>query len=126
MMICGALSGAKCDNAGYGMSLTIFLKLKKLGILATHPKIDLVVDGKTIEIKKPSRRNFELNKALLNPGAFQDFARNPRAFAARYDLNIDADISLALSTRLQGITTLKEARSLVTPTAVSPAATLCQ
>ena len=53
-------------------------------------KIDLVVDGKTIEIKKPSRRNFELNKALLNPGAFQDFARNPRAFAARYDLNIDA------------------------------------
>ncbi len=77
------------------------------------PTLSLNIDGKNIDIKKRSKRNFDLNKALMNPDDFQKFAADPRKFAAKFDLDIDNDISTALSTRLDGIKSREELMVLV-------------
>ncbi|UEP27019.1 hypothetical protein [Burkholderia sp. B21-007] len=70
--------------------------------------LSFVVDGKTIELKKPSKLNFELNKALLDDSQFAQFAQDPAAFAKNYDLNIDPDISAALAQKLQGVKSVRD------------------
>lgn len=70
--------------------------------------ISLVVNGKTIEIKTPTKLNFELNKELATDGGFTAFVSDPQAFAKKYDLNIDADIANQLKTKLSGIKNLSE------------------
>lgn len=77
------------------------------------PTMSLNIDGKIIDVKKRSKRNFELNKALMNPDSFQKFTADPRKFAAKYDFDIDNDISTALSTRLEGIKSRDELINLV-------------
>ena len=69
----------------------------------------------TLDIKVESKRNAELNKALLNPANFAEFAKNPKEFAARYDLNIDREISDQLVTKLHGIDSLKALNRYVNP-----------
>ena len=73
--------------------------------------IDLLVNGKTIEIKNETRGNFALNKALMQPEQFQKFAANPQDFAAGFGLNIDKDIALQLSEMVGGFTSLEELRN---------------
>jgi hypothetical protein len=72
----------------------------------------LEADGKRIEVKKPSRMNFDLNKALNNPADFQQFVADPAAFAQRFDLTIDPEVSTALRTRLSGFESLAAARAI--------------
>lgn len=65
--------------------------------------LDLVADGKIINIKTPEKKNFELNKALLNDAEFAKFASNPKEFAKKYKLNIDKSVSDQLASKLNGI-----------------------
>jgi len=84
------------------------------------PTLSLNIDGKNIDIKKRSKRNFDLNKALLNPDDFQKFTADPRKFAAKYDFDIDNDISTALSARLDGIQSREDLMSLLARPDVGP------
>jgi hypothetical protein len=70
--------------------------------------LSLDVDGRKIDLKKPSRGNFELNKALLKPQGFKDFVNDPKAFAAKYELQIDDHIAGQLKQKLAGITSYDE------------------
>jgi hypothetical protein len=70
--------------------------------------LDLVADGKVINIKTPERRNEELNRALLDPGEFANFAADPQSFAKQYDLDIDKTISDQLAAKLKGVRSLDE------------------
>ena len=75
--------------------------------------IKLTVDDKVIEIKKPSKRNYELNVALLNPEKYKEFVENPREFCSRYDLAIDREISDQLKERLQDFKSLDDMRGML-------------
>lgn len=78
--------------------------------------LSLTVDGnKSIDIKVDSRRNAELNKALLDPARFVELSKNPKEFAANYGFKIDRDISDMLATKLTGLKSLTDARSFVNP-----------
>lgn len=77
--------------------------------------LNIVADGKPIDIKVESKRNADLNKALLDPANFAEFAKNPKGFAARYDLNIDREISDQLVTKLHGIGSLKTLNRYINP-----------
>ena len=70
--------------------------------------LDLIVDGKKINVKTHEKRNFELNKALTNKDKFAEFVANPRDFVKAYKLDIDNDISARLSDKLSGIGSLEE------------------
>lgn len=74
--------------------------------------LNLVVDGKVIEVKKPSRRNYELNMSLRKKKNFEDFVRDPKKYAALYDLEIDDGISNQLQAKLKGIKSIKDLRRL--------------
>jgi hypothetical protein len=65
--------------------------------------LDIVADGKVINVKTPDKLNFEMNKALQDPEKFKRFAADPRSFAKEYRLEIDQDISRQLSQKLKGI-----------------------
>jgi hypothetical protein len=67
----------------------------------------MVDDVRTIDVKVESKRNADLNKALLDPALFPEFARDPKEFAARYDINIDREISDQLVTKLHGLDNLE-------------------
>ncbi len=85
------------------------------------PTLSLDIAGKIIEVKKSSKRNFDLNKALLRPEDFQKFVTDPKSFAAKFDLAIDNDISATLSAKLDGMNSLDDLRSvLVTPDPFGP------
>lgn len=71
--------------------------------------LSLVADGREIQIKTPTKRNLQLNVALQNPGGFQEFARDPAAFAHRFDLEIDPAISARLADSLRDIPDLDTA-----------------
>jgi hypothetical protein len=73
--------------------------------------ISLTVDGKTIELKNLSKQNGQLNEALRDPAQFQDFAQDPKAFAARYNLAIDESISSALRGKLTDIKSIEQGLS---------------
>lgn len=78
--------------------------------------LKLTVDGnKTIDIKVDSKRGAELNKALIDPANFAEFAKNPKQFAAKYDLTIDQDISNQLIKKLHGLDSLEAVRRFVKP-----------
>jgi hypothetical protein len=70
--------------------------------------LNLVADGKTIEVKKPSKKNFELNKDLVDPQNFRDFVTDPKTFLAKYDLQVDADIASKLKEKLKGLNNLDD------------------
>ena len=70
--------------------------------------LDLIVDGKKINVKTHDKRNFELNKALANKENFAKFVSNPRDFVKTFKLDIDHDISAKLSDKLSGIANLEE------------------
>ena len=71
-------------------------------------RLSILADGKSIEIKNPSKLNLELNKALLDPQQFQSFTADPKGFAERFDLKIDPEVSSALSAKLSGIKSLDD------------------
>lgn len=77
--------------------------------------LGLVVDGKQVDIKVQSRRNFELNKALLDPQNFSAFAADPKTFAAQYDFSIDQDIAEQLAKSLKGISSIDDLGRLRSP-----------
>lgn len=78
--------------------------------------LDLIADGKRIELKNLAKQNLGLNEALLNEKNFQEFASDPKTFASKYNLEIDEGIASALHDRLAGVTSLKEAQqTLVNP-----------
>lgn len=78
--------------------------------------LKLIIDGnRTIDIKTESKRGAELNKALLDPEKFVEFSKNPKQFAAKYDIAIDRDISDQLSTKLNGLDSLEAVRRFVNP-----------
>jgi len=81
--------------------------------------LSLVVDGKAIDIKVASRRNFDLNKALLDADNFKDFIKDPRAFASRFDFTIDRDISDQLSNKLRGFESLEQLDRMRDPSQVA-------
>ena len=70
--------------------------------------LDLIVDGKKINVKTQEKKNFELNKALGNKDKFAKFVANPRDFVKAFKLDIDHDISAKLSDKLSGIGSLEE------------------
>lgn len=80
-----------------------------------------VDDNKTIDVKVDSKRNAELNRALLNPEKFQEFSKNPKAFAEKYDLKIDKQISDQLVTKLDGIKDLDMLSKYVDPVSMRSA-----
>lgn len=85
------------------------------------PTLSLDIAGKIIEVKKPSKRNFDLNKALLRPEDFQKFVTDPKSFAAKFDLAIDDDIATTLSAKLDGLTNLNDLKTvLVSPDPFGP------
>jgi hypothetical protein len=73
--------------------------------------VDLIVDGKKIQIKTPTKRNFQLNKALTDPAEFKKFVADPGAFAKGYDLDIDPAISKKLSDVLKGLSSLDQLKA---------------
>ncbi|KDM90105.1 hypothetical protein [Photobacterium galatheae] len=75
-------------------------------------KISLLVDGKVIEVKNPSKLNWDLSKSLIKNDNFKEFAKDPKKYAAKFDLEIDADIAAKLTRRLEGFESLKEAEEL--------------
>lgn len=75
--------------------------------------LDLMVDGRRLEIKNLSKLNLELNAALVDDQQFAEFTANPQAFAARYNLAIDREISDTLKERLTGINSIVEAQRAV-------------
>lgn len=70
--------------------------------------ISLNIDGKNIEIKNTFKLNSELNKVLLDANEFAKFRENPKDFAKRFELDIDAEISDKLKEKLNGINSVKE------------------
>lgn len=81
-------------------------------------ELSLSIDGMQVQVKVPSRRNFELNRALANPERFREFASDPRRFVAQYDLQIDRDISDQLVQRLKGIDSLGMLKDVLGPDVV--------
>ena len=75
-------------------------------------QLTILVDGKSIEIKNPSKLNLEFNKALIDPMQFQSFVADPKAFAERFDLQIDPEVSSALAEKLSGINSLDDLQML--------------
>ncbi len=75
--------------------------------------ISINVDGKIIDIKNPKRGGWDLNKALLDPKNFKDFANDPQAFTGKYGFKVDADISAKLKDALKGVDSLEQLRGLV-------------
>ncbi len=75
--------------------------------------LSMLVDGKQIEIKKPSKLNFELNKALLTEQGFSDFKADPQAFAKKYDLSIDATLASQLKAKVSGVKNLNELQAIM-------------
>ena len=76
-------------------------------------KLSLNVDGKIVELKNETKKNFELNKALNEPEGFKEFAKNPKDFVAKYNLNIDEEISKRLAEKLSRVRDLKDLKNLV-------------
>lgn len=74
--------------------------------------LSFLVDGKTIEIKKPSKLNFEFNKALQDDAQFAKFVSDPAAFAKKFDLTIDPSVSGALAGKLHGVKSLGDLQAL--------------
>lgn len=78
--------------------------------------LKLTVDGnRTIDIKTESKRGAELNKDLLDPARFAEFADNPKEFAAKYGISIDREISNQLSIKLKGLNSLEAVHHFVNP-----------
>jgi hypothetical protein len=82
------------------------------GIRSNH--LSLQIDGKTVELKTMTRRNLDLNKALLDPAEFKKFAADPQEFAKQYDLNIDPHISAQLASRLSGVGSITDIQRITT------------
>ncbi|MFE4822250.1 hypothetical protein ACFRFU_38695 [Streptomyces sp. NPDC056704] len=78
-------------------------------------KIDLLLDGKTVQIKNDVRGNFAFNKAIQTPEGWQQFTEDPKSFAASHGLEIDPDIALRLKESLVGIESLDKARDTIRP-----------
>jgi hypothetical protein len=89
-------------------------------------ELALVIDGRQVDLKKPSKLNFELNKALAKPEGFRAFADDPEGFASGFDLKLDPDIAAALKNKLVGINDLNDLKDLLkNPQPINPqAATL--
>lgn len=75
--------------------------------------LTFLVNGKTIEIKKPSKLNFELNKELNTDKGFADFLADPQAFTKKFDLDIDEDLANQLKNKLAGLKSVKDLESIV-------------
>lgn len=76
-------------------------------------EISLIVDGKNIGVKSPSKLNLELNKDLLDNTKFKQFSADPAGFAKNYDLDIHPDVSTALSAKLQNFSSLSDLHQFV-------------
>lgn len=70
--------------------------------------LSFLVNGKTVEIKKPSKLNFELNKELHTDKGFADFLADPQAFVKKFDLDIDVDLANQLKNKLAGMRSVKD------------------
>lgn len=79
----------------------------------TGQTIKLEIDGKIIDIKKPSKRNFSLTKSLLDDIKFQEFVNDPKGYAAKYDFDIDHDISAKLKAKLDGTKSLEDLKKVL-------------
>lgn len=78
--------------------------------------LQLTVDGnRVIDIKTDSKRGAELNRDLLDPVKFAEFTKDPKQFAAKYDIAIDREISDQLVNKLRGIDSLDMAHRFVNP-----------
>ena len=85
------------------------------------PTLSLQIGDKIVEVKKPSKRNFELSRALIKPEEFKKFAADPKGFASNFDLKIDNDISTELKTRLNGIGSLDDLNAVIVgPNPINP------
>lgn len=78
----------------------------------TPQTLHLVADGKTVELHGPNAQTFALNKALLDPKQFQAFSANPKQFAAGHGINIDDQLSQALSQKLTGVSSIGELQQI--------------
>lgn len=76
-------------------------------------KLVLIADGKEIELKNPSRKNIEINKALQDPAKFREFAIDPAKFLAGFDIRIDPEVSRELIAKLAGMSNLDDAKKLL-------------
>jgi hypothetical protein len=74
----------------------------------TPKSLSLHVDGKSVELHSDTSKVFEMNKALANSAGFKDFANDPKAFAAKYGLGIDQQVSHQLKGKLTGVGSLGE------------------
>ena len=73
--------------------------------------IVLVVDGKSVEVKNANPLNSQVGDALKDPKEFKAFAKDPAAFAKRFGLTIDPDVSALLSKSIGTAISLEELRS---------------
>ena len=78
----------------------------------TPKSLSLQVDGKSVELHSDTSKVFEMNKALANPAGFKDFANDPKAFAAKFGLGIDQQVSHQLKGKLTGVGSLSELTAL--------------
>jgi hypothetical protein len=78
----------------------------------TPTSLSLQVDGKSVELHSDTSKVFEMNKALANPTGFKDFANDPKAFAAKFGLGIDQQVSHQLKSKLTGVASLGELRAI--------------
>lgn len=70
--------------------------------------IALMLDGKKIEIKNPTKLNLEFNKALIDDVQFSQFISDPAGFAQKFDLHIDPDIAIKLASTLKGLGSVRD------------------
>jgi hypothetical protein len=74
--------------------------------------IDIVFDGKTVQVKNPEKGSFELNKALHDPVEFKKFVIDPKIFVKNYGLEIDGTISAKLSEMIGGYDSLEQLKNV--------------
>jgi len=74
-------------------------------------KIQLVIDGKPIDVQVENQRTEELNAALRDPEQFRLFAKDPKAFVAKFGMQIDKEVSDQLAKKLVGKSDLSKLSS---------------
>jgi hypothetical protein len=77
------------------------------------PNVTISINDRTIEVPTNDAKAFELNKSLLNPNEFKRFAEDPMAYASRYDIKIEKELSADISTALKGFDSLEQAKQVM-------------
>lgn len=84
-----------------------------LNRIKAENSLDLMVDGKQIAIKRPSKRNAEINWDLRIPENWNDFVADPPEWLAKYDLTIDPELGDQLKVMLDGVASLDDLRAFL-------------